>query len=212
MGPPEPAWPAGWRWTMSGCSSSAITSGLFLAAAVYSLGYLASESKDEVTDVEEHFLFRNAPEAGFMGCMLLFLAAMTLVTVEPPFRTALDRRRSHDARQRSADLLPSASPLARSHLEVPADLLGRDRAGAAGQFLPRSVRGMSPATAALRSSSTSCCRRARSAEPGLAEGCVRPHAGRLRHEDGAAPRCTRGSPMRTAKRRRWCRRCCPVPC
>lgn len=62
-----------------------VTSGLFLAAAVYALGYLAAESKDEVTDLEEHFLFRNAPEASFIGCLLLFLAAMTLVTVSRHF-------------------------------------------------------------------------------------------------------------------------------
>ncbi|RPI20476.1 MAG: NADH dehydrogenase FAD-containing subunit [Acidobacteria bacterium] len=73
---------SGWlRLDDSGLLFLSITSGLFLAAAVYALGYLAAESKDEMTDLEEHFLFRNAPEAGFVGCLLLFLAAMTLVTV-----------------------------------------------------------------------------------------------------------------------------------
>jgi hydrogenase-4 component F len=62
-----------------------ITSTLFLAAAVYSLGYLASEPGEQVTDMEEGFLFSNAPEAVFTGCMLLFLAAMTLVTVSRHF-------------------------------------------------------------------------------------------------------------------------------
>ncbi len=86
-----------WRWNPAPALSGwlmmddagllflSITSGLFLAASVYALGYLARESKDEVTDLEEHFLFRNAPEAGFIGCLLLFLAAMTLVTVSRHF-------------------------------------------------------------------------------------------------------------------------------
>jgi hydrogenase-4 component F len=62
-----------------------ITSVLFLAAAFYSLGYLASEPEEKVTDIEEGFLFSNAPEAVFTGCMLLFLAAMTLVTASRHF-------------------------------------------------------------------------------------------------------------------------------
>lgn len=58
-----------------------ITSALFLAAAVYALGYLQREKRAAKSSVEEGFLFTNAPEATFTGCLLLFLAAMTLVTV-----------------------------------------------------------------------------------------------------------------------------------
>ncbi|MFA6600295.1 MAG: proton-conducting transporter membrane subunit [Candidatus Omnitrophota bacterium] len=56
-----------------------ITSLLFLACAVYGLHYLRTESAGRQEDAEESFLFVNAPEARFTGCLLLFLAAMTLV-------------------------------------------------------------------------------------------------------------------------------------
>jgi hydrogenase-4 component F len=62
-----------------------ITSTLFLAAAVYSIGYLRQENPSARTDFEEGFLFANAPEAIFIGCLLLFLAAMTLVTCSHRF-------------------------------------------------------------------------------------------------------------------------------
>lgn len=58
-----------------------ITSVLFLAAAVYGLPYLRHERHTTHTDFEEGFLFADAPEARFTGCLLLFLTAMTLVTV-----------------------------------------------------------------------------------------------------------------------------------
>lgn len=56
-----------------------ITSALFLAASVYAVGYLRRETPDAHRDFEESFLFTNEPEAVFVGCLLLFLAAMTLV-------------------------------------------------------------------------------------------------------------------------------------
>ncbi|MBI3795350.1 MAG: NADH dehydrogenase FAD-containing subunit [Deltaproteobacteria bacterium] len=57
-----------------------ITSVLFLAAALYTLGYLRHESQAARTDFEEGLLFANAPEASFTASLLLFLAAMTLVS------------------------------------------------------------------------------------------------------------------------------------
>jgi len=62
-----------------------ITSVLFLAAAVYGLPYLRRERHATHTDFEEGFLFVDAPEARFTGCVLFFLAAMTLVTVSQHF-------------------------------------------------------------------------------------------------------------------------------
>jgi hydrogenase-4 component F len=62
-----------------------ITSLLFLAAAVYAVGYLRREAQGERKDFAEGFLFDNAPEATFTACLLLFLAAMTLVTVSQAF-------------------------------------------------------------------------------------------------------------------------------
>jgi len=62
-----------------------ITSALFLAAAVYSAGYLQRERSGARQDFEEGLLFANAPEAAFTSCLLFFLAAMSLVTVSHRF-------------------------------------------------------------------------------------------------------------------------------
>ena len=58
-----------------------ITSGLFLVAAVYAVGYLGREFPGAREDFVEGFRFTNAPEAVFTGCLLFFLATMTLVVV-----------------------------------------------------------------------------------------------------------------------------------
>lgn len=62
-----------------------ITSVLFLASALYALGYLKREPHGERKDFEEGVLFTNAPEAVFTGCLLFFLATMTLVTISQHF-------------------------------------------------------------------------------------------------------------------------------
>ncbi|NLX03857.1 MAG: NADH dehydrogenase FAD-containing subunit [Phycisphaerae bacterium] len=56
-----------------------ITSAIFLAAAAYTVGYLGGRADPVTRDFEEGFLFRNEPDAIFVGCLLLFLAAMSLV-------------------------------------------------------------------------------------------------------------------------------------
>lgn len=58
---------------------------LFLATSFYSVGYLRQEDWGKRQDFEEGFLFTNAREATFTGCLLLFLATMTLVTVSQHF-------------------------------------------------------------------------------------------------------------------------------
>src|SRR5271157_5524302 len=58
-----------------------LTSLLFLASSFYAVAYLRGERSQSHSDFEEGFLFSNAREASFTGCLLLFLAAMTLVTV-----------------------------------------------------------------------------------------------------------------------------------
>ena len=57
-----------------------IVSLLFLMTSYYTVGYLRREHEESHQDLEESFYFRNAPEAVFTGCLLLFLSAMTLVT------------------------------------------------------------------------------------------------------------------------------------
>jgi hydrogenase-4 component F len=58
-----------------------ITSILFMAVSIYTLGYLDRESGRNVRDAEEGFLIANEPEAIFIGCLLLFLATMSLVCI-----------------------------------------------------------------------------------------------------------------------------------
>lgn len=62
-----------------------VTSLLFLASAVYAVGYLQRERRRSHHDFQEGLLFTNAPEATFTGCLLLFLAAMTLVAASQRF-------------------------------------------------------------------------------------------------------------------------------
>jgi len=54
---------------------------LFFGASVYAVGYLRREKRGAAGTPEEGFIFRNAPEPVFTGCLLLFLSAMTAVTV-----------------------------------------------------------------------------------------------------------------------------------
>ncbi|MCX7046063.1 MAG: proton-conducting transporter membrane subunit [Candidatus Sumerlaeota bacterium] len=62
-----------------------IASALFLAAAIYAVGYLRAERKEPHKDPEEGEWFNNAPETVFTGCLLLFLSTMTLVTLSRHF-------------------------------------------------------------------------------------------------------------------------------
>ena len=62
-----------------------ITSVLFLVAAMYCVGYLARERRGGHVDFVEHLYFSNEPETVFTGCLLMFLAAMTLVTLSQHF-------------------------------------------------------------------------------------------------------------------------------
>jgi hydrogenase-4 component F len=62
-----------------------VTSALFLTAALYAVASLRREGPSGHEDFEESFLFDNAPEATFTACLLLFLAAMTLVTLSQAF-------------------------------------------------------------------------------------------------------------------------------
>ena len=52
---------------------------------VYALGYLGREDRGGGRTSQEGFLFTNAPRRTFTGCLLLFLATMTLVTVSQHF-------------------------------------------------------------------------------------------------------------------------------
>jgi len=82
---PQPAWEGWLQLDALGGLVLSITSVLFLVSAVYSIGYLKREGRGARKDFEEGLLFDNAPEATFTACLLLFLAAMTLVTVSQPF-------------------------------------------------------------------------------------------------------------------------------
>lgn len=76
---PRPLW-AGWLdLDALGLLFLTVTSLLFAVASVYALGYLGREGRQPHRDFEEGRLFSDAPEARFVGCLLLFLASMTLV-------------------------------------------------------------------------------------------------------------------------------------
>lgn len=74
---PAPVW---FAYDSLGLLFLGITSLLFLGASHYAVRYLASEKRDPGEDADEGFIFNNAPEAVFTGCLLLFLSAMTAVT------------------------------------------------------------------------------------------------------------------------------------
>jgi hydrogenase-4 component F len=63
----------------------AVTSLIYLVAAFYAVGYLRREGHEQQTSHDDGFLFLNAPEATFTGCLLLFLGAMTLVIAAQHF-------------------------------------------------------------------------------------------------------------------------------
>ena len=67
-----------------------IASALFLASAFYAIGYLRREGEGPRRDFEEGALFADAPQRVFVGCLLLFLAAMSLVCVRDPEYTSSD--------------------------------------------------------------------------------------------------------------------------
>ena len=63
-----------------------VTSLLFLAATFYGIGSLRRDALQPHPEMEQdNPLFRNRPEAVFTGCMLLFLASMTLVVLSRNF-------------------------------------------------------------------------------------------------------------------------------
>ncbi len=138
---PAPMWDGWLKLDSLGLLFLSIASVLFLASSIYCLGYLGKEHDVSHIDFEEHLFFSNEPEAVFTGCLLLFLASMTLGHGEPAFRPAVGRHRSHNAGQRAVDLLPSATPFAGSHLEISADLLRGHRSGAVGKLPAGRCRG-----------------------------------------------------------------------
>jgi len=85
ISPPAPLL-GGWLWLdAAGRLFLLITSLLFLAIAGYGMSYLRHEPHAPHADFEEAFVFVDAPEARFTGCLLLFLATMTLVTMSQHF-------------------------------------------------------------------------------------------------------------------------------
>jgi hydrogenase-4 component F len=58
---------------------------LFLTAAIYAVSYLAKEKPGPRPDFDGPELIIDEPEAVFIGCLLLFLSTMTLVTVSHNF-------------------------------------------------------------------------------------------------------------------------------
>ncbi|MDX9753076.1 MAG: proton-conducting transporter membrane subunit [bacterium] len=83
--PPSPALEGWLALDALGLLFLSITSFLFLMATVYAIGYLKREEQYPHQDFEEGFWFNSAPEAIFAGCLQIFLAAMSLVTISRHF-------------------------------------------------------------------------------------------------------------------------------
>ena len=62
-----------------------LTSILFLAASVYAVGYFEREGEHPHIEFRRRWQFTNAPEAVFTACLLLFLAAASLVAMAQHF-------------------------------------------------------------------------------------------------------------------------------
>ncbi len=56
-----------------------VASGLFLAVAIYAIFYLGPSRKRPIKDYLEGYQFADRSDSVFVGCLLLFLAAMTVV-------------------------------------------------------------------------------------------------------------------------------------
>ena len=150
------------------------------------MAYLREERGQAHSDFEEGFLFSNAREASFTGCLLLFLAAMTLVTLSQQLAflwVAVE-----------ATTLASA-PLIYFHrhhrsLEATWKYLLICSVGIALALLGiffLAVAATSPDSAdGLLGSERLALRRA-ALESAVAEGGVRADARRLRHQDGPRP-------------------------
>ena len=54
---------------------------LFLAASIYAVGYFEREGEHPHIEYRRHLQFTNAPEAVFTACLLIFLAATSLVAI-----------------------------------------------------------------------------------------------------------------------------------
>lgn len=84
LGFARPTYPSTGAWVgldAAGLLFISITSALFLAVAVYTVGYLKRDSDSKIRDSVEGFLFSNEPESIFIACLLLFLSSMSLVCI-----------------------------------------------------------------------------------------------------------------------------------
>ncbi len=95
-----------------------LVSVLFFVLAAYAVGYLRVEN----------------PRGGrlFVSCLLAFLAAASLVVLSHQMGLMWVGAGGHDAGGGAAHLPPARPALARGGVEVSGDLVGGDRAGAAG--------------------------------------------------------------------------------
>jgi hydrogenase-4 component F len=82
---PDPALDGWLQLDALGLLFLSVVSVLFTIASVYAVYYLFTEPSGVRPDFEESVFFVNVPEAIFVGCLLLFLSTMTLVTMSHNF-------------------------------------------------------------------------------------------------------------------------------
>lgn len=82
----RPLTPGGWFGLDAlGLVFLSLISLLFLSASVYALHYLAHDEHGEKADADTGAWFDTGPEAVFIGCLLFFLATMSLVCLSRHF-------------------------------------------------------------------------------------------------------------------------------
>ena len=143
-----------WKWTpapalggwlaldAAGLLFLSITSGLFLVVSFYVVGLSRPGSEPARHRPGGRISLRQRAGSGFHRLSAFVSGGDDAGDGQPAFRIALGGHRSDHAGERAADLFSPAPSLAGSDLEIPAHLLGRHRAGIAGEFL--SERGGDP--------------------------------------------------------------------
>jgi hydrogenase-4 component F len=79
---PQPAWHGALKLDSLGLLFLTVLSFLFLNVSLYTIQYLKNEPHELHPDFQNPYqFFKNTPESLFIGCLLFFLASMTLVTL-----------------------------------------------------------------------------------------------------------------------------------
>ena len=147
----------------------------------------------------------------FYGLLPAVSGGHDLGAGQPALGADVDCGRSDDLGQRSADPLSSQSAVSRGDVEVSGHLLGGHCPGVVRQLFSGGGRAQHSGRAGAVDDRAPGITRAATRST-LAESGLPAVAGRVWHEDGAGADAYLAAGLRTAKRRRWSRRCCRACC